>query len=99
MSKRVAKELAYAIGMVWHEGKGYHHDDCLTEQSRRKIIVIAAKAVQEAANLCLKNQHESAEATPEQNREEVTGLSTKGKSANCGNSGFSGGSMMRFAAA
>lgn len=99
MSKCVAKKLAEAIGMVWHEDEGYEHDDCLTEQSRRKIIAIAAKAVQEAANLFLKEQHQSAEETPEQNREEVTGLSTKGKSANCGNSGFSGGCMKRLAAA
>lgn len=97
MSDSVAREIARAINMEWRFGDD--DETLLTEKGRRLLILIAARAVEEAANVLLKEQRQNGEETPEQNREEVTGLSTKGKSANLGNSGFSGGCITRLATA
>ncbi len=96
MSKLVAMRIAKELDIDWVD---FDCGACLTEKGRRQLLLIAAEAVQKASQLFLKEQHGLSEETPEQQREEVTGLSTNGKSANFSNSGFGGGTMMRLAAA
>ena len=80
--------------------KGYEWEkEYLTEDSRRLFIELAERATKEAKQIIKELKLENNLGGPEQCREEVTGLGTRATNKNLGNSGFSGGSMMRLAAA
>lgn len=65
----------------------------------KRNILLLADVLDPVGSIQPEMRDDAAETGPEQSREEVVGISTRGKSANLGNMGFSGGSIMRLATA
>jgi len=95
----MSKKLAMRIAIDAKIASSDYHFDKLPEDNKKRLMAFARDVVEIAAEMALSEAWRTAEHNPRACREEVTGLSTKGTNKNTGNSGFSGGAMVRLVAA
>lgn len=105
LTRHVELVLEDAMQPHGRNGRNYRLDD-LNELAilnrvgtSHQTIILDAKALSRELSKAVRLLSKEYGSGPEQCREEVTGLSTKGKNKNMSNSGFGGGTMARLAAA
>ena len=96
-AEELARYLVKSVGYAWKQGES-GGSECIDPQYRPLIIQLILKAQMDTLRV-LKEFKEVGEDENNEDREEITGLSTKGTNENFCNSGFGGGEIVQLAAA
>jgi hypothetical protein len=92
------KLMVEDLGYGWKADKSNKGKKILSEKGRQKVKWLMSQAQSDTLRV-LAEFREVGEDENNEDREEITGLSTKGTNANFCNSGFGGGSIKRLVTA